>query len=151
EPVAETGVRLARLLEADAKVPIEGRPLELIRGKTLPSDQLALGRVLYEVVNDHMRYSKEGNGWGQGDVLWACDSRYGNCSDFHSIFISLARAQKMPAKFEIGFPLPERRGEGPVAGYHCWAKFRPAGKGWVAVDISEANKNPSLKDYFFSN
>ena len=54
-------------------------------------------------------------------------------------------------KFEIGFPLPEKRGAGEVTGYHCWAKFLPAGKGWVPVDISEANKNPKLRDYYFGH
>jgi uncharacterized protein (TIGR03000 family) len=150
QPATESAARLTRYLEPDAKVPVGGRPLDLLGGKQLPADPLALGRVLYDVVNGHMRYSKEGTGWGNGDAVWACDSKFGNCSDFHSLFISLARAQKMPAKFEIGFPLPETHG-GEIPGYHCWAKFRPTGKGWVAVDISEANKNPSLLDYYFGN
>ena len=42
-------------------------PLTLMAGKTLPMDQLRLGRTLYDVVNGHMRYSKEGTGWGLGD------------------------------------------------------------------------------------
>jgi len=37
-------------------------------------------------------------------------------------------------------------GEGELAGYHCCAKFRAPGKGWVPADISEANKNPKMKD-----
>jgi transglutaminase-like putative cysteine protease len=98
-----------------------------------------------------MRYSKEGTGWGQGDAVWACDSRFGNCSDFHSLFISLARSQKIPARFEMGFSLPDQRGQGDVPGYHCWAFFKPAGQGWVPVDISEANKNPKLTEYYFGN
>jgi uncharacterized protein (TIGR03000 family) len=150
-PVTENEARIARYLEPDAKVPVGGKPLELIKGKELPSEPVALGRLLYDVVNNHMRYSKEGTGWGKGDAVWACDSKYGNCSDFHSLFISLARAEKLPAKFEIGFPLPEQHGSGEIPGYHCWAKFRPPGKGWIAVDISEANKNPNLRDYYFGN
>ena len=141
----------ARFLRPDAKVPIGGKPLDLIKDKKLPEDQLAMGQLFYEMVNGHMRYSKEGNGWGRGDAVWACDSKYGNCTDFHSLFISLARSHKIPAKFEMGFPLPEKRGEGEIPGYHCWAKFRPAGKGWVPVDISEANKNPKMKEYYFGN
>ena len=58
---------------------------------------------------------------------------------------------RIPAKFEIGFPLPDKRGAGDVAGYHCWAKFRPEGKGWIPVDISEANKHPEMRDYYFGN
>jgi transglutaminase-like putative cysteine protease len=142
---------VALFLKPDARVPIDGKPLMLLAGKRLPMDQLRLGRTLYDLVNGHMRYSKEGTGWGLGDAVWACDSKYGNCSDFHSLFISLTRSQGVPAKFEIGFPLPAERGRGEIAGYHCWAWFKPLGYGWVPVDISEANKNPELRDYYFGN
>jgi hypothetical protein len=138
-------------LKPDKKVPVGGKSLSLIRDRDMPKEEVEAARVLYDVVNEHMRYSKEGTGWGRGDSDWACDSRYGNCTDFHSMFISLARSQKIPAKFEIGFPLPEKRGTGDVAGYHCWAKFRPKGKDWIPVDISEANKNPKMRDYYFGN
>jgi hypothetical protein len=56
----------------------------------------------------------------------------------------------MPAKFEIGFGLPKDK-EGSVGGYHCWAWFKPKGKDWVAVDISEANKAPEMARYYFGN
>ncbi|HXG12646.1 MAG TPA: transglutaminase-like domain-containing protein [Gemmataceae bacterium] len=148
---ADSDQNLERFLKPDSRVPVGGKPLTLIAGLDLPADQLRAGRVLYDVVNNHMRYSKEGTGWGQGDAVWACDSGYGNCSDFHSLFISLARSLQIPARFEIGFPLPEKRGQGEIAGYHCWAKFKPKGRGWVPVDISEANKNPAKKEYFFGN
>lgn len=142
---------LAQFLKPDAKVPVGGKPLKLLAKRDLPHDQLALGKVLYDVVDSHMRYSKEGTGWGRGDAIWACDSGYGNCTDFHSLFISLARSEKMPAKFVIGFPLPEKPGRGDVPGYHCWAFFKPEGRGWIPVDISEANKDPKMKEYYFGN
>ena len=140
-----------QFLKPDSKVPVGGKSLMLLRGRRLPDDQFEAARMLYELVNQHMRYSKDGTGWGQGDAEWACDSKYGNCSDFHSLFISLARSQKIPAKFEMGFPLPDKQRQGEIAGYHCWAKFKPAGRGWVPVDISEANKNPKMKEYYFGN
>jgi transglutaminase-like putative cysteine protease len=142
---------VGRVLKPDAKVPITGKPLTLIAGQDLPRDPTAKARVLYDTVLGHMRYSKEGTGWGRGDAVWACDSRYGNCSDFHSLFISLARSQGLPATFEIGYGLPPQRGRGEVAGYHCWAKFRPDDRGWVPVDISEASKHPALRGYYFGN
>jgi len=147
---------LAQLfLGPDSRVPVAGKVLRLIEGKPLPTDQLQLARALYDVVNSHMVYSKKGTGWGQGDAEWACDNGYGNCTDFHSLFIALARAQGIPARFEIGFPLPEERGEGEVPGYHCWAWFQPQGRGWIPVDISEANKvkttRPELVEYYFGN
>jgi transglutaminase-like putative cysteine protease len=143
--------KIMRFLQPDAKVPITGKPLELIKDTKLPGDQYAAAKVLYDVVNNHMKYSKEGKGWGQGDAVWACDSKFGNCTDFHSLFISMARGNKIPSKFEMGFPIPPKRGEGVVGGYHCWAWFLPGGKGWIPVDISEANRFPELREYYFGN
>ncbi len=140
-----------RFLEPDARVPIVGKPLDLLKNKKIPTDQFAAAKVLYDVVNEHMKYSKQGKGWGLGDSVWACDSKFGNCSDFHSLFISMARGNKIPSKFEMGFPIPAKRGEGIVGGYHCWAWFSANMKGWVPVDISEANRNPEMKEYYFGN
>jgi transglutaminase-like putative cysteine protease len=149
--LAEADRALARFLQPDARVPITGKPLELLRDREVPADELQAGRLLYDLVNKHMTYDKSKPGWGKGDAVWACGSGFGNCSDFHSLFISLARSRKIPAKFDMGFPLPDRRGAGDVGGYHCWAWFKAKGKGWVPVDISEANKNPKLVEYYFGN
>ncbi len=149
--VKESADQLARYLKADARVPIDGKPLELLQGKDVPKDQFAAARVIYDAIDDDLKYGKDKPGWGNGDSVWACDSKTGNCTDFHSLFLSLARLRGIPAKFEIGFPLPDKRGAGDVPGYHCWAKFRPEGKGWISVDISEANKHPEMRDYYFGN
>ncbi len=143
--------KIPRLLEPDEKVPLVGKPLTLLKDIKVAPDSMEAARLFYDVVNRHMRYSKEGTGWGRGDAVWACDSKFGNCTDFHSLFISLSRAHKIPAKFEIGFPLPAERGAGKVPGYHCWAWFLPEGKGWIPVDISEANRHPKMADYYFGN
>ena len=105
--------------------------------------------ALYDYVFNTMRYDKSGTGWGRGDAEWACDSKRGNCTDFHSVFISMARSQGIPARFEIGFPLPAGKKSGETAGYHCWAEFYDSHYGWVPVDISEAWKDASKKAYFF--
>jgi hypothetical protein len=151
-----TGDKVSDLfLQPNTMIPLDGKPLTLLQGKQLPDDQMQLAKLLYDVVNNHMTYSKKGTGWGRGDAVWACDSRYGNCTDFHSLFISLARAKQIPAKFEMGFPLPDKRGEGEIPGYHCWAWFKPAGHGWMPVDISAANqlriKDPKMVEYYFGN
>ena len=138
-------------LAANVNVPLKGKPIELLKGLTLKNDVLRLARQLYDRVDDHVTYDKSKPGYGRGDVIWVCDSRSGNCSDFHSLFISLARSRGIPARFEIGFPLPEKQGAGTVAGYHCWAYFYSDGRGWTPVDISEADKHPDMKDYYFGN
>lgn len=140
-----------KLLSADRLVPTTGKPLKLLESVPRRSDKFELARQLYDLVEGHVAYKKEGTGWGRGDTNWVCDSRYGNCTDFHSLFISLARSQGIPARFEIGFSIPTDRHSGPVTGYHCWAWFFIDGRGWIPVDISEADKQPKMKDYYFGS
>jgi transglutaminase-like putative cysteine protease len=139
----------ARFLGADRLVPIDGRIKELADENTRGVEgTLAKAHALYDYVFQTVRYDKSGPGWGRGDSLWVCDSKHGNCTDFHSLFISMARAEGIPARFEIGFPVPAGA-EGTIPGYHCWAEFLVNGEGWVPVDISEAWKDPKKHDYFF--
>ena len=106
---------------------------------------------LYDHLAATMKYDKPADkpGWGQGDALWACESRFGNCTDFHSLIIGMARACHIPARFVIGFPLPGDRTEGEIAGYHCWAELYLEGIGWLPLDSSEASKHPEDRDRFF--
>lgn len=137
-------------LAPDKLVPITGLPADLAAKVTAgKSSTLDKARAIYDYVFDNMRYEKTGTGWGRGDVLYACDAKKGNCTDFHSLFISMARSRGIPARFEIGFPLPADKHASQIAGYHCWAEFFDPQHGWVPVDISEAWKNPVKKDYFF--
>ncbi|MGA9980482.1 MAG: transglutaminase-like domain-containing protein [Candidatus Sulfotelmatobacter sp.] len=139
-------------LQPDTLVPVTGLPADLAakvtQGKTQPLDK---ARAIYDYVFTTMRYDKTGEGWGRGDVLYACDAKKGNCTDFHSLFIAMARSQGIPARFEIGFPLPPDKHSAEIAGYHCWADFYIDGKGWIPVDISEAWKHPEKRDYFFGS
>jgi transglutaminase-like putative cysteine protease len=143
-------VELARFLQADRLVPVTGLPAQLAAQETKGSTtQLEKAKDIYEYVFRTMKYDKSGTGWGHGDTLWACDSKHGNCTDFHSVFISMARAEKIPARFEIGFPLPSDKHSAEIPGYHCWAEFYLDSTGWVPVDISEAWKHQEKHDYFF--
>jgi transglutaminase-like putative cysteine protease len=141
---------LARFLQPDKLVPITGKPAELAAQQVrLGMSDLQMGRAFYDYTFATLKYDKTGTGWGRGDTLWACDSKRGNCTDFHSLFISMARSQKIPARFEMGLSLPESQASGQIAGYHCWAEFYTRERGWFPVDISEAWKNQAKKDYFF--
>ena len=86
--------------------------------------------------------------YGNGNSLYACDIGVGNCTDYHSYFISVSRTMNIPARFHMGFPIPNGD-EGTVGGYHCWADYYVDNEGWYPVDISEADKDPSRIDYFF--
>jgi len=142
---------LARFLLADRLVPVQGKLRDLAEENTRGLDgTVQKAHALYDYVLHSVRYDKSGTGWGRGDSLWVCDSKHGNCTDFHSLFISLARAEGIPARFEIGFPLPVAS-KGTIPGYHCWAEFYVNGPGWIPVDISEAWKDPAKRDYFFGS
>jgi transglutaminase-like putative cysteine protease len=143
-------VQLARFLQPERLVPITGVPAQIAAEQTKgATTTLERAKDIYEYVFRTMKYDKSGSGWGHGDTLWACDSKRGNCTDFHSVFISMARSQKIPARFQIGFPIPSDQSSGEIAGYHCWAEFYLDSTGWVPVDISEAWKHTEQHDYFF--
>ena len=136
-------------LAGTSLVPVDGSVLKRFFSDQPPQGTtLEVARALYDRVDLQLKYDKSGEGWGRGDALWACDSQRGNCSDFHSVFIALCRDLKIPAKFEIGFPLPAEKAAAEIAGYHCWAKFLDRDR-WIGVDISEADKHPERKDFFF--
>jgi transglutaminase-like putative cysteine protease len=97
-----------------------------------------------------MRYMKFGEGYGRGDAVYACDAATGNCTDYHSYFIALARAAGIPARFAIGAAIPSERDDGGVDGYHCWAEFYADGM-WWPIDISEADKYTGLATYYFGH
>src|SRR5919109_861996 len=141
---------LKRFLQPDRLVPLQGTIAELSVQQTHGlQDSLVKARAIYNYVLATMRYDKSGTGWGNGDAIWACTAKRGNCTDFHSLFIGMMRAAGIPARFEIGFPLPTDLHDGTIPGYHCWAEFYVEPYGWIPVDASEAWKHPDKKDYFF--
>lgn len=145
-------VRPACCLAGDRLVPVEGRVREWAREVVHTAGartDLEMARAIYNHVVATVKYDKTGKGWGRGDIYYACDTRRGNCTDFHAIFIGYARAMGIPARFAIGYPIPRDRGTGAIGGYHCWAEFFARGFGWIPIDASEAAKDPTRREYYF--
>jgi transglutaminase-like putative cysteine protease len=140
----------ARDLAPDSLVPVDGAIAAAARQATrdarTPRER---ARAIYDYVTSSMRYDRSGVGWGQGDAVYACDARRGNCTDFHSLIIGMARAVGIPARFVMGFSLPEDRAEGEIDGYHCWAELWVDGIGWLPLDSSEASKHPEKREALF--
>ncbi|PSL02595.1 transglutaminase-like domain-containing protein [Cecembia rubra] len=149
-PYLDSEEEINKYLEPDLLLPVGGRFKEIaenaIKGKE-NDGQLVHARALYDYIIDNMRYMKFGT-YGTGSADFACDSKTGNCTEFHSFFISLARSIGIPARFAIGASIPSERNEGGIDGYHCWAEFYAEGK-WWPVDISEGNKYTALATYYF--
>ncbi len=142
-----------RFLGPNEKVVVDHPILEPIlaevRARAGSDDKAAISRAIYDWVVDNVEYKKVGTGWGNGDTFWACNERSGNCTDFHALFISLARSEDIPARFEIGFTVPEDRKAGEVSGYHCWVEFYLPETGWFPIDASEAFKHPEKRELFY--
>jgi transglutaminase-like putative cysteine protease len=136
---------------SDSLVPVNERfrkmATQAIDGK---KSDIERGRALYDYVLSYMKYDKSGDGWGRGDAVYACDAKTGNCTDFHALFIAMARSLGIPARFAVGFTIPADKDGGVIEGYHCWAEFLAAGK-WVPVDISEAWKDKTAVAYYFGH
>ena len=102
------------------------------------------------VVAMYERAKKENGNFtfGNGNSLYACNIGVGNCTDYHSYFMSLGRTMEIPVRFHMGFPIPDKP-EGSVGGYHCWADYYVENEGWYPVDISEADKDKERSEYYF--
>ena len=118
---------MSRLIAPDSLIPTDGKIKELAVEVTgSQNGAVAKAKAAYDYLFTNMRYDKTGSGWGRGDAVWACDAKRGNCTDFHSPFIGMLRADGIPARFDIGFPLPENKDKGDIGGYHCWlSSMRP--------------------------
>lgn len=140
------------------------------------------GRLLYDWVLANVSY------WVKhpdtmkaspvGSSEYCLTNKCGNCTDFHSLYASLARAVELPTRIVYGSFL-----KGPLAGvdqdqsYHCWIEFWAPELGWIPLDvaiadvfvddfqISEANAelvklttadgysgpDPKMVEYYFGN
>ncbi len=151
-PYEEKNADLMTYLESSELIPVGDRfgiLADEIIAKKQANTPLTEARALYDYVIDNVRYAKQGK-YGTGDANFACDSKSGNCTEFHSLFISLARSAGIPARFAVGAGIPSERNDGGVDGYHCWAEFYAEDK-WWPVDISEANKYTALATYYFGH
>ncbi len=147
----EEKAQYAEHLKPDRLAPLVSPVLDPISDAIAPGERSLpkIARAIYDYVIDNMEYKKVGVGWGNGDTHWACTARYGNCTDFHALFNSLARRRGIPARFQIGFPIPLERTEGEVKGYHCWVELYLPELGWVPIDAAEAKKHADRRDFYF--
>lgn len=152
-------------LQPETFVPVGGRFLKIAMEVT-QDKQTKLDKVrgIFEHVVATMQYDykRESPKLGEGDVVFVCDFRKGNCSDLHSYLISLARSLGIPAYLEYGFPisgiplpnpLPK---EGKISGYHCWTWIYDEKLGWFPIDASDARRwldagKSDMKEYLFGN
>jgi transglutaminase-like putative cysteine protease len=111
-------------------------------------------RLLFDWVVDHTNhYSKPGAPKSSriGSAEYCYANQGGACTDQHALFIALARARGIPTRLQFGTLLkPANEGKDLDPGYRCWVQYFVPNYGWVPMDISAANTNPALRDFYFS-
>ena len=77
------------------------------------------------------------------DVYSAVDEvlalRAGVCQDFAHLFIAVARAMAVPARYVSGY-IHSPAGGGPSSASHAWAEGWVPGKGWVGFDATHPTR-----------
>ena len=130
ESVAHAAEDLEKFLQPNRLIPLDGLIGDLSRQHTAGAkSDLDKARRVYDYVVGTMSYDKSGEGWGRGDALFACDVKKGNCTDFHALFIGMMRAAGIPARFEIGFPLPADKSRGEIGGVSLLGAVLSGGRG----------------------
>jgi transglutaminase-like putative cysteine protease len=75
-----------------------------------------------------------------GSTTYCLTFHTGNCTDFESLWTSLARAQGIPTRIVYGsFFKPDLNGVDGDQSYHCWATFYAPGLGWIPHDVAVAD------------
>jgi transglutaminase-like putative cysteine protease len=75
-----------------------------------------------------------------GSTEYCLSKKTGNCTDFHSLFASLAMAAGIPTRMVYGSLLkPTLNGMQIDGSYHCWIYFFAPNYGWLPLDVSLAN------------
>jgi len=60
----------------------------------------------------------------------------GVCQDFAHLFIAVARAMGVPARYVSGYIHLAKRGNKATAASHAWAEAWVAGRGWIGFDAT---------------
>lgn len=153
----EVAVDPQRHLEGDLLAPIDAAARAQAKAlgaadASQPVQQRA--RAIYDHVVDETEYDKNEPGWGTGDFARVCRVGKGNCSDFTSRFVTLARAAGIPARWVSTIALSDDHAGCDACGYHCYAHFLSAGR-WIPVDPSDArrirDKSQEKAEWYFGH
>jgi len=121
-------------------------------------DPVKVGRRVFDALVETLTYDKTIPGCGMGNSVWTFRNKAGKCDDFHALFRTMMISKGVPVKWEQGIALSYPSAittsgemEGDCTGAHCWVRFHAGDGNWVPVDVSEANKRPEMREFFFGN
>ncbi len=101
-------------------------------------------RKIYDWILGHVEYWVKDpttlKSSGVGSSAYTLEKCTGNCTDFHSLYLAVARAAGLPTRIIYGSFF-----KGPLAGkdkdqsYHCWVEFFAPNLGWLPLDVAVAD------------
>jgi transglutaminase-like putative cysteine protease len=136
---------LAPLLAANQHVVIDDRirklAAEIVGDEKNP---VLVARKLYDWTLANIDYwvkdPKNKKASPVGSTEYCLTTKTGNCTDFHSLWTSLARASGIPTRMVYGsFFKKELDGQDADQSYHCWPEFYVPDIGWVPHDVAVAD------------
>ena len=75
-----------------------------------------------------------------GSAEYCLQNKTGNCTDFHSLWTSLARSSGIPTRMVYGsFFKKDLDGKPDDQSYHCWIEFWAPDIGWIVHDVAVAD------------
>jgi transglutaminase-like putative cysteine protease len=146
KPISEADrVRLAQYLRPNKHVIIDG-DIRRLAQQIVGNEQnpVLAAHKLYDWVLDNVEYwvkdPKNNKASPVGSTTYCLTFRTGNCTDFESLWTSLARAVGIPTQIVYGsFLKPDLLGRDQDQSYHCWAEFYAPGLGWIPHDVAVAD------------
>lgn len=127
----------------------------------VPKTNKEKAKLIYRSVVDSLNYNSNrlagGNLERLGAVTALNNPDSAVCMEFTDLFITLARASKVPARYLTGYGLTLNKSlrptalvdEGKVINLHAWPEYFDEVKGWVMVDPTWENTTGGV-DYFNS-
>ena len=132
-------------LRPNQHVIIDDRIRSLAREIVGPeANPLLAARKIYDWVLENIEYwvkdPKTKKASPVGSTEYCLNTKTGNCTDFHSLWTSLARAAGIPTRMVYGsFFKKELDRQDADQSYHCWPEFYVSGIGWVPHDVAVAD------------
>lgn len=111
-------------------------------------------RLIYDYVIEKAEHYSKGEAAPKpskiGSVAYCRTNGGGSCTDMHSLFMALCRAQGIPTRLSFGSRLQAKNeGKEIDPGYRCSVEFFAPKLGWIPLDVAAGDTNPDKKEFYF--
>jgi transglutaminase-like putative cysteine protease len=149
---AEDPAVLAHYLQPTDHMPLDGAVKDLsssiVKGSRTDVEK---ARAIYEWIVENTYRDPKTKGCGTGDVKFMIENKLwgGKCADLNALYVTLARAEGLPARdvygvrvagSALGYNSLGRTGGDITKAQHCRAEVYLRTHGWVPVDPADVRK-----------